>query len=409
MIILRPKEVDRIKQIKKWTIVYGRRKTGKTFIIANFIDYNDYFFVKRDKTIILKDDTKITYETFVEILKRDLDEGKIIVIDEFHRLGNDFLDFLQHTKKQGKVILISSTLHLSKQFFSSHSPILGFFAEVPIGLIKLLDCVKALQAKKIIDKKQLLETGILLREPITIEEFDAQEPRATFRKILISSTNTIPSLIGEIFTEEERSISGIYEGILRAIANGNVVSSKISNYLFSAKLIKKDDPSLIQQHLNNLIKFGIIKRIRIYNKNRFVYKHVSPLARLFYYADEKYNISERKLQINEQEVGRIINELMPKIVEDNIREFLVSKFGLSEAVVEARDYDVDALLLKFKKPEIAVEVKWKGKISKQDLIKAEKNLNKVKAKRKLLFVPDKTKLKVREKFSFDIVDILDFI
>ncbi|MBU4190410.1 MAG: ATP-binding protein, partial [Candidatus Thermoplasmatota archaeon] len=196
----------------------------------------------------------------------------------------------------------------------------------------------------------------------------------------------------------------IYEGILRAVANGKVVSGEISSYLFSKKLIEKNDPSMIQQYLKNLIGVGIIKKIVVFGKKKFVYKHVSVLAKLFYYADEKYNISERKP--DEKEMERIIDEIMPKIVEDNIREFFADKFGLKETVVEAKDYDVDACLLKFKKPEMVVEVKWKENVSKEDITKAEKNLGKIDAKKKILFVPDK---KMLHSSILDIVDISDFI
>lgn len=404
MIIHRPVETKRIKEFKKWVFVFGRRKTGKTFLIKNFIDYDDYFFVKRDKTILAKEG-KINYEAFLNILKRSLEENKKIVIDEFHRLGDDFFDFLHFIGTGGRLIVLSSTLFLSKKLLAAKSPILGLFAEVPVGLIKIIDCLKELR-RKINIKKNLVEAAIFAREPLIAREFNDEEPRVFLRKILISSINIVPSLIGEIFIEEERSLSAIYEGILRAIADGKVISTEISSYLFSAKLIEKDNPGLIQQHLNNLIKFGIIKRIIVYNKNKFVYKHVSPLARLFYYADEKYNISERVL--TETESDRIINEIMPKIVEENIREFLTEKYGLIETVVEGKDHDVDALLLKFKKPELAVEIKWKDKIDLHDLIKTEKNLETISAKRKLLFVPDKKKIKLKQRFNFEIVDISDF-
>ena len=83
-----------------------------------------------------------------------------------------------------------------------------------------------------------------------IEFFDEKEdPREIIAKSLEYSVKTIPALVGEIFTEEERSISAVYEGILRAIANGKTVSGEISSYLFSRKLIKKDDPSIVQQYL----------------------------------------------------------------------------------------------------------------------------------------------------------------
>ncbi len=402
MIIERPDETKKIKESKKWILVYGRRKTGKTFLIENFIKYDEYFFVKRDRSIISKKDDKvITYETFIEILKRSLKDNKTVVVDEFHRLEEGFFDFLHYTKKQGKLILISSTLFLSKRLFSGRSALLGLFVEMPIGLINLKDCIKTLKKFKL-SKKQLLELSILMKEPIAIEYFnEKKEAREIFLEILVSSIKTIPALIGEIFLEEERTISSIYEGILRAIANGKVISGEISSYLFSRKLIKKDDPSIIQQYLSNLISFGIIKKIAIFGKNRFIYKHVSPLAKLFYYADEKYNISERKL--NEEEIKRIINELIPKIVEDNIRESLADKFGLIDTIVEAKDYEIDACLLRFNKPEIAIEVKWK-KICKEDIKKAEENLQKIEAKQKKLFVQDK---KLVHSSLLHIIDVDD--
>lgn len=405
MIIERPEEIRRLNETRKWILVYGRRKTGKTFLVENFVDCDEYFFIKRDRGIISKKDNKtISYETFTEIIKRALEDNKIVVVDEFHRLGDDFFDFLHYTKKHGKLILISSTLFLSKKLFSSRSALLGFFAEMPIGLISIKDCIKTLNGFKL-DKKQIVELAILLREPIAIDYFDEKKKaRKILNEILIGSVKTIPALVGEIFTEEERSITAIYEGILRAVANGKVVSGEISSYLFSKRLIEKNDPSMIQQYLKNLIGVGIIKKIVVFGKKKFVYKHVSVLAKLFYYADEKYNISERKP--DEKEMERIIDEIMPKIIEDNIREFFADKFGLKETVVEAKDYDVDACLLKFKKPEMVVEVKWKENVSKEDIIKAEKSLGKIDAKKKILFVPDK---KMLHSSILDIVDISDFI
>lgn len=404
MMIIERNEINEIKKIKKWLLIYGRRKTGKTFLVQNFLNYDEYFFVKRDKTIISeKDQKEINYETLTTLIERGLSNGDTIAIDEFHRLGEDFLDFIHYTEKKGKIILISSTLFLSKKMFASKSPILGFFAEIPIAIIALEDTLKALK-KFNMDKKRLLEMAILLKEPLAIEYFDKKEdPRKTIAKIITYSTKTIPALIGEIFTEEERSISAIYEGILRAIATGKTVSGEISSYLFSRKAIKKDDPSLIQQYLKNLMEFGIIKRIKVYQRKRLVYKHVSPLARIFYYADEKYNISERKL--NEKEIKRIVDEIMPRIVEDNVREFLSEKFGLEETVVQAKDFDVDGCLLKFKKPEVALEVKWRQKVNTDEI---SKNLKKVNAKKHLLFVPDKRKIGVENK-DLEVVDILDFI
>jgi hypothetical protein len=402
--IIERKEVNEIEKINKWILIFGRRKTGKTYLVEKFLKYDEYYFIKRDKSIISKKDKKeINYETFKTILERELPNNKTLVIDEFHRLGQEFLDLLQYTNKNGKIILISSTLYLSKNLFSSKSPILGFFAEFPLNIISLQDTLKKLKKHKI-ENKTLLELAILLREPITIDFFNEKEkPRDFFVKIMKYNIKTVPALIGEIFTEEERSISAIYEGILRATANEKNISGEISSYLFKRKAIKKDDPSLIQQYLKNLMDFGIIKRIKVYGKNRLIYKHVSPLTKLFYYADEKYNISERKL--NENEIIRIIDEIMPMIVEDNIREFLSEKYGLIENIIHEKDFELDGCLLKFKKPEIALEVKWRKDINIEKIVM---NLRRINTKRKILFVIDKNKMKSKNK-DIEIIDINDLI
>jgi AAA+ ATPase superfamily predicted ATPase len=101
MIIERKEDVEKIKNAK-WVLVYGRRKTGKSFLVENNIKYDEYFFINRDRTIISKNENAVkNYETFIEILRRGLEEEKIIVVDEFHRRGNGFLDFIHSTKNQG--------------------------------------------------------------------------------------------------------------------------------------------------------------------------------------------------------------------------------------------------------------------------------------------------------------------
>ena len=299
------------------------------------------------------------------------------------------------------LILISSTLFLSKKLFSQKSPLLGLFMEMPIKLIDLKDAINSLE-KLAAPKKDKLELAVMLREPIAIDYFNPKDgARAIIAKIILGSAKTIPALIGEIFLEEQRETSSVYEGILRAIAFGKVGSGEISNYLFSKKLIKKDDPSTIQQYLNNLAAFGIIKRIGIFNKKKFAYKHASPIARIYYYADEKYNLSERKM--TEKELSAIVDEIMPRIIEDTVREALAEKYGLTETIVEEKDFEIDGYLLKFTKPEIALEVKWK-KLGEKEVRQIEEKLEKIEVTTKILFVPDKSKIKTKLK-AMDITDL----
>jgi len=123
MIIQRPRLTQRIKEIDKWIMVYGRRKTGKTFLLREFVPHDEYFFVKRDKTILTEEDHKMesmVYETFTEILQRELSNGKTLVVDEFHRLGDDFYDLLHGMKKNGKLILVSSLYPYQKSSWTKN-------------------------------------------------------------------------------------------------------------------------------------------------------------------------------------------------------------------------------------------------------------------------------------------------
>jgi hypothetical protein len=400
MIIERRGEVDKIKSAK-WVLVYGRRKTGKSFLVENNLKYDDYFFVNRDRTIISKNENTVkSYDAFIEILRRDLEEEKTVVVDEFHRLGGSFLDFIHSMKKSGRLVLVTSTLFLAKNFFSSHSPLLGFFSEAQIPIISLKDCLNALK-KFDLNKKEMLELALVLREPLAVQYFnEKQSSREMLVSIITGSLNTIPALVGEVFTEEDRSVSKVYEGVLSSIASGKGVSTEICNYLFSRKLIPKNDPSLIQQYLENLVKIGILRKIWFYNKNKFFYTIESPLVRFYYYANERYSVSERKA--GKEEVKRIVDDLMPRIVEDNVRERVSEKYGLTETVYQT-EQEIDGCLLKFKKPYILLEVKW-GVISQQDVNRIEKKLAGVKAKRKILFVRDKSNL---SSSTLEIIDVSD--
>ena len=66
---------------------------------------------------------------------------------------------------------------------------------------------------------------------------------------------------------------------------------------------------------------------------------------------------------------------------------------------------MDAYLLKFKSPEIALEIKWKEKITLADVQKAEDTLGKIDARRKILFVPDKAGMRSNRIEIMDVSDL----
>jgi hypothetical protein len=334
-----------------------------------------------------------------------LNDGKTVVVDEFHRLGPEFTDHLQYRDKKGKLILISSTFHLAKDLVAKKSPLLGLFAEYQLGLIKLEDIARAIPRST--TGKHMTELAVLMSEPLVIDYYkDGMGSEELARIVLSTSKLLVPALVGETFNEEERTLTNVYAGILRAIACGKRISTEISSYLFSRKLIPKDNPGSVQPYLQNLIEIGLIKRIKVTNRKSFVYEHFSPLIEMYYYADEKHNLGE--IELGESLFSAIYESVFPRIMERSIRSFLARKLGLIEAVAVERDYDIDGCLMRFKKCEVALEVKWKKDVRKEDVLRAQEVLAKVDSKRKLLFVPDKTMVKIRSE-SLEIVDFSDFI
>ncbi|MHB1812505.1 MAG: AAA family ATPase [Thermoplasmataceae archaeon] len=402
MIIQRTDLTRRIENSRKWVFIYGRRKTGKTYIVENTVKYDEFFFVNRNRSILDKKNNQImNYETFTILFRRLLANNQTVVIDEFHRLGDEFLDILHSVQKRGKLILITSTLFLARKLLTTHSPIMGLFNEIMVDIIPLDETLKEL-CKFQIQKKDLLELSIFAREPLAIDYMDGLSPTQTISEILLGSLKAIPALVGEIFREEERSLTMVYNGILSAVATGNISSGKISSFLFSRRLIQKDDPSIIQTYLGNLIKIGVLKKIIIFNKNRFAYKISSPLIRLFFYAEEKFAISDRS--VSGKEIEEILSILLPRIVEDNVREIISLHENLVETIIEDSDYDVDGYLLHFKKPRIALEVKWGNKI--KNISKIENKLLTIIAEKRVLFVTDRTNLRSEKISLMDVSDLL---
>jgi len=394
VILSRKAEMERIEAGGPWIYICGRRKTGKTFFVKNFLKWDEYFFVRKDGTIFDKDAKEISYETFFELFKEMIGK-KRIVIDEFHRLPEKFFDYLHFLGIRGNLIVISSTLWFSKKLLGKGSPLLGLFSLVIFGLVDEKDIIFSLKNLK---KKELIETSVYLREPLLAKKF-----KPPLKKYLADFLNenklSIREIIGEIFEEEERKLSEIYEGIMRAIASGKNISTEISNYLFSKKLISKDNPGYVQRYLDNLVRIGILEKLEIWNKNKFRYLHISPVFDLHFYLDEKYGYIESEIPKNF--IGRVTETKIPFHVKQFFRDLLSKLFGMKKVIIE--DPEIDIALTDFKKLKVIAEVKWKKKVSKREIEKIEKVFSNFDC-RKILIVPDKKALE-RKPEGIEVWDV----
>ncbi len=396
VILKREAELEEIKRLGRWIYICGRRKTGKTFFVKNFTEYDMYFFINRDRTVFTEDGRKLSYETFFELVRANIGTKKI-VIDEMHRLPDGFFDYLHSVGKKGEITGVSSTLWLSQKLLGSGSPVLGLFSLYIFGLVDECDTVRSLDTAKAAEK---LEGAAYLREPMLARDF---EPPLTeyLSTYLHSNRLTLREIIGEIFSEEQRNISAVYEGILRAIADGKRVSTEISSYLFSRKLIPKDNPGFIQRYLNVLVRIGLIEKIET-NKRGFYYAHKSPLFNLHFYLEEKYGYTE--LDVPVKYIEDVVRTMLPRDVERFVWDMLARRLGLKK--VKINDPEIDLALKRFDRLVLVGEVKWRKRVSQADIQRIAEKPAGLHGKR-ILVVPDKSGLKEQE--GVEILDAEDIV
>ncbi len=406
MVIIPRRELDEVLN-SRWLLLYGRRKTGKTFYVREKAEYDKYFIVTKGKTLIeIQSGEEYTQREFQRILPLLLESEERTVIDEFHRLSEPLLSMIQGLSGKGCITLITSTMHYFKQIVGNNSPLLGLFELRGVSLVDPRDAI--IFAEKLgINGRELLEIACLVREPWLapkIEKFKEE----TFYNLKDELRIYVPYLIGEIFNEEDIQLTARYSGILEAIADGKTSSSEISSVLFSKGLIEKDNPGLISQYLKNLIQMGVIRAIPLYGRKRksFQYRHFSPVIDFAFYLNEKYGFFEA--EFDRIRVGELLKEKMPKYMEWFFEELLARHFKLQPIKIAKPELEIDIALREYKKIKVVVEVKWKESVESRDIRKTEEKLHKFKEAKKILIVPSEDILK-REPEEIEVWDWKEFL
>ena len=135
--------------------------------------------------------------------------------------------------------------------------------------------------------------GAILRNPWVIPMFNIEaNPIDELSRKIEQIIMTSGSLIGEVFTEEERRLTRTYEAVIRLISEGLWDLSEIASILSSRGLISGGRES-ITGILDVLNKIGIIAKIPLWkSRKRFYYKILSPIVSIALYVDQKLGISE---------------------------------------------------------------------------------------------------------------------
>lgn len=388
MAVIPRRELEDVLKNYKWLLIYGRRKTGKTFYVRERARYDKYFIVTRSRTLIdIDSGEELTQKEFLRILPL-LIKKEIIVIDEFHRLEEPVYSTLQALSGKGRIILITSTMHYFKNLIKS--PLLGIFELKEVSLVDPRDAI-VFAHKLGLKGKDLIEVACIAREPWLSQKIEKYKADTSLYIKEELRTYT-PYLVGEVFTEEDVELSVRYSAILGAIAGGKACSSEISSYLFSRGLIQKDNPGLISQYLRNLIQMGLIKAIPIEGRKRraFQYRHISPITDFAYYLNEKYGFFDA--DIDSMKIKSLFIERFPRYMEWFLEDLLAKHFGLQPVKIAKPELEVDVALREHRRVKVVAEVKWKRDVGEKEIRNVEEKLLKFDARR-FLIVPDKENLK----------------
>ncbi len=365
--IIKRAESEEIKSKKYWLLLYGRRKVGKTFLLRDLCGLDNFYSVKKDLSIVC-DGRNISHENLFSEIKSLIEKNKVIVIDEFQRLAEGRIEDLVSMHPKGKLILSGSSLRIVKKVFEPNSPLLGFFTPVKIGFIKPTDAIIGLKTEH--SEEETIELATFLREPWLIPLYNKENIIDFLYSVLINSKHTITSLIGEIFTEEERELTKKYEAIINLIGSGIWNTKELTSILYSRGLIPDPSPNHLIQYLKNLEEMGLVENIKLHKTKGMFYRLASPIMNIYYYLDSRYDISNRPISLAEA------RPTLEKLVNMEIQNFIADLFaelheGRKEYFVSP-DREVDFIITKRNKAEIVGEVKWK-KITGEDISKFKRN------------------------------------
>jgi len=260
--------------------------------------YDSYYFVTRTRAIFQIFDEEfeeLDYKIFLERVRRELLEEKIIVIDEFHRLPDTFFDILHafKPKSKAKLILIMSSLRYVSSILGPKSPLLGIVTPVEVGLFDPRELTTVLYARW--KPTQVLLISTLAQDPVVFESLQIGDSPETFLNRILGRIRTIvPALIGEIFAEEDFELTERYEAILKALASGHHSPGQVASFIsgFFQESFKSQD---VKKYINNLVKMGVAERFKVLQKKRYYYQIASPIIDLYYYLEAKTGFSEIKV------------------------------------------------------------------------------------------------------------------
>jgi len=356
---------------ESWLLLYGRRKTGKTWLLRNCVEWDVYAHVTRASQCILDSHGRaglVELKECFETLGKTLRRGGVVVLDEFQRLPDEYLDLVAfaHGDAEGRLYACGSSYGLVHRVFEPRSPLLGIFQALHVDIASTWDTIASL-AHAGLDPEDAAIWAPLARDPWILAHV---RPEGDPWRVLAAKAHTLAptarGLIGEVFSEEGRSLTRTYEAVLELLAQGVWRASDIAHHLYTRRLASTPTPGTATGILAVLEKMGLVKSVPLWKTRgaRRYYRHRSTLTSLLYRLSATV---EAGLTPDPE----TIRSWYGTEAQFDIGELLADYHGLTQAhTILPTGEDIDAVLLDKKgRPQWGYEIKL-GAITRAEAAKA---------------------------------------
>ncbi len=360
-------------------LLYGRRKTGKTFYARHVLRGYTYFIVRPGGVIYDPvEDEELSTGAFLRLCRA----GDRIILDEFHRAERRLFDAVQAGVCAENLVFITSTLHLHRSLVEPPAaPLKGLFAERRVGLLSPVELLSHPWPEPG-DWRSFVELLTLYQEPSLIGW--------SLEDVVAAGREFARSLVGEVLTEEDHAYTARYDAILEAIAAGHERAGEIASYLHAHGLLEKPSTGAVTKYLLEMTRMGLLESLEVWGKRRRrVYRHASPLTDLVYYLDARYGFYD--LPLPEARALKAAEQRLPILVERFVERLLADARGLRP--VRVLEPEVDVALVEHRRLRLVAEVEWtRGRLGRRELERIEARLLSLPAEERLLVVPDASQL-----------------
>ncbi len=362
-------EIRRLVESGSWLLVYGRRKTGKTWLIRRCTPWGIYAVVTRSGECLLETGGSSSFIGMGECVRRVLEavrRGGVGVIDEFQRMPERYWEeiSLARSESEGSLILCGSSMGIVRRVFDRSSPLLGLLEAFMVDIVRVEDAIASLAEHGLAPREAVL-WSVVARDPWILAHI---EPRGEPWRVLAEHSGfLVPSvrgLIGEVFEEEERSLTRVYDAVLSLLAQGYWRAADIAARLYAARLVSSPSPGTATGVLEVLSSMGLVERVKLWRTRgaRVYYRHRSSLTSLL------YRIADYVEELGSPPPAETLRAAYGLELQFAIGELLAARHGLQRAYsIQPDGRDIDVVLLDRRGvAEWAYEVKM-GRVSAGDV------------------------------------------